>query len=355
MTTPISQPPKILPVQKAEAGENIANYVERKARQLPYRPMAMPWSRQGEDERRFRTILIVLMTLSLGFAALAPFIKLPPRDKNKPEPIPERIVELLKKKQIKPPEPKPEEKKKEKKEEKKEEKLAEKKEEKPVEKKEEVAVAKEVPKAPDNQQARAKAETKGVLAFKNNFADLLQDTPTAKTDADVRISNSGKQAAPGEAPTRALILAQGGSGGINTANISRQVAGNTSQNITGSGTKFARVESAIGSGTDRPLSKGSGPARTDEEIQIVFDQNKNALYRIYNRELRNDSSLSGKMVLRITIEPDGHVSACSVKSTDLASPALSADVVDRVLKFKFGAKEGVSAVKIDFPIDFMPQ
>jgi hypothetical protein len=60
------------------------------------------------------------------------------------------------------------------------------------------------------------------------------------------------------------------------------------------------------------------------------------------------------MVLRITIEPDGRVSACSVKSTDLASPALSTDIVDRVLKFNFGVKEGVHAVTILYPIDFLP-
>jgi len=105
---------------------------------------------------------------------------------------------------------------------------------------------------------------------------------------------------------------------------------------------------------DRPLSKGAGPSRTDEEIQIVFDRYKAALYRIYNRELRNDPTLRGKMVLRITIDPDGHVSACSVKSTDLASPVLSKDIVDRVLNFNFGSKAGVPALTILYPIDFLP-
>lgn len=331
--------------------------MQRETRPLSYRPMAMPWSHQGDDERRFRKILITLMTLALGFAALAPFIKLPPLDKNKMEPIPERIVELIKKKQALPPEPKPVEKKDEKKGEKPTEKKEEKPAEKQVEKKQEPAPTKEAPPAvPDTQVARAKAETKGVLAFRNNFADLLQDTTPAKQDADVRISNSGRQAAAGEPAQRSLITAQGGgSGGINTSNLSRQVAGNSAQAITAAGSKFARVESAIGSGADRPLSKGSGPARTDEEIQIVFDKYKTALDRIYQRELRNDPSLSGRIELIITIEPDGHVSACSVKSSDLASATLKDDVVERVKKFSFGAKEGVPSIKIVFPVDFHPQ
>jgi hypothetical protein len=60
------------------------------------------------------------------------------------------------------------------------------------------------------------------------------------------------------------------------------------------------------------------------------------------------------MILRITIEPDGQVSACKVESTDLGSPALVAEVVDRVKKFNFGAKDGVPRVSILYPIDFLP-
>jgi hypothetical protein len=60
------------------------------------------------------------------------------------------------------------------------------------------------------------------------------------------------------------------------------------------------------------------------------------------------------MVLRLTIESDGHVSACAVKSTDLGSPTLSAEVVERVLKFDFGPKQGVPPITITYPIDFLP-
>ena len=74
------------------------------------------------------------------------------------------------------------------------------------------------------------------------------------------------------------------------------------------GVEFSRVESSIGSdffGEEAPLSDGPGPSRTDEEIQIVFDRYKSALYRIYNRQLRKNPTLQGKMVLRLTIKPDG--------------------------------------------------
>ena len=149
--------------------------------------------------------------------------------------------------------------------------------------------------------------------------------------------------------------ATGGSGGIANANISRGGVGAGGGGI--GGVETGRVSSSISTAARdaaRPVSSGAGPARTDEEIQIVFDRYKAALYRIYNRELRNDPTLRGKMVLAITIEPDGSVSACKVQSTDMDSATLSAQIVARVKAFNFGAKEGVPQTKILYPIDFLP-
>ena len=122
------------------------------------------------------------------------------------------------------------------------------------------------------------------------------------------------------------------------------------------GVEVGRATSSIGAihGPERPLSAGPGPARTDEEIQIVFDRHKAGLYRLYNRELRRDPTLRGQMVLRMTIEPDGRVSLCEVQSTDMNAPKLSAQVVDRVTTFDFGAKDGVPAITVLYPIDFLP-
>ena len=60
------------------------------------------------------------------------------------------------------------------------------------------------------------------------------------------------------------------------------------------------------------------------------------------------------MVLRLTIEPDGSVSACSVDSSDMDAPELDKKIADRVKKFNFGAKEGVPTITILYPIDFLP-
>ena len=126
------------------------------------------------------------------------------------------------------------------------------------------------------------------------------------------------------------------------------------------GVPVGRATSAIASiggdgGGDRPRAGGGpGPSRTDEEIQIVFDRYKSAFYRLYNRELRNNPTLQGQMVLRLTIEPDGSVSMCVLQSTDMNAPDLAAQVVSRVRTINFGAKEGVQALTIVYPIDFLP-
>jgi hypothetical protein len=144
---------------------------------------------------------------------------------------------------------------------------------------------------------------------------------------------------------------------VNLSALSRGIGGNGGQPLDG--VQVARAVSSIGAGgpggPGRPVAgDGLPPGRTDEEIQIVFDRHKAELYRLYNRELRNDASLRGQMILRLTIEPDGRVSMCVLHGTDMRAPQLSADVVERVKTFDFGAKEGIVAVTILYPIDFLP-
>ena len=75
---------------------------------------------------------------------------------------------------------------------------------------------------------------------------------------------------------------------------------------------------------------------------------------VQNQPTKRLDTLRGKMILRITIEPNGAVSACKVESTDLASRTLVAEIVERVKRFNFGPKAGVPRTTILYPIDFLP-
>ena len=308
----------------------------------------LPWSRAEEDEKRHRKILLISLLLMFLIGGIPAIWVLPPPDPNKEIEIPERLAKLVKEKA----KPKPVEKKQE----------QARKDDEP--KPEEPKVAKkDEPKPEEIKKARKTAETKGVLAHSDMFSDLMDDSMTSNLGAEAKISGSratGAAAANGAAGSRALITASaGGSGGVAAASsVSRGGVGSGGGNaISGSGLSTGQVQSAVAASVKesaRPLTKGAGPSRTDEEIQIVFDRYKSALYRIYNRELRNNPSLRGKMVLELVIEPDGSVSACRVKSSDLDSPTLGQKIVMRVKMFNFGPKEGVPQTKILYPIDFLP-
>jgi len=212
----------------------------------------------------------------------------------------------------------------------------------------------------------------GILALKDKFASLAQDTVVAPLGADARHVAADEVGRP-SARSLLTINTPGSSGGINVASLSRSVGGgggggNGGGGVGGrgaggsggsgiGGVGVGRAVSPIApiTGADRPKARGGpGPARTDEEIQIVFDRYKASFYRLYNRELRNNPALKGQMVLRLTIEPDGSVSMCALVSTDMDAPDLATQVVGRVRTINFGAKEGVQAVTIVYPIDFLP-
>ena len=92
---------------------------------------------------------------------------------------------------------------------------------------------------------------------------------------------------------------------------------------------------------------------TSFEIQIVFDQNKSAIYSLYNRALRKDPTLQGKLVLRLTIAPSGKITDIELVSSELGDAALERKLVQRIKMFNFGAKQ-VDAVTLTYPIDFLP-
>ncbi len=204
-------------------------------------------------------------------------------------------------------------------------------------------------------KAREAVKSKGILAFRDSFANRANLRPAANLGTAASFSSAGDEAVG--RPTRSMVtsMAPGSSGGINLASISRNVGGGGGGGMAG--VQATRVASSIGgngNGNGRPLSGGVSAGRTDEEIQIVFDRYKASLYRLYNRELRKDPTLRGQLVLRMTIEPDGSVSFCALQSTDLNAPMLAQQIVDRVSNFDFGAKENIVAVTIIYPIDFLP-
>jgi len=323
--------------------------VERDPVAAAYQPQIMPWARGLEEDRRFNKSLRNSLAASFALALIVSMLALPAIERATVNELPERVAKLVRQQQPPPPPPVEE--------------PSFPDEELPVPDPdvvdelppEEMPESTQEPQLADAAQPDTKEQvkSKGILAFRDSFADRANMRPTAQLGFEARVRSTGDESVGRTQRLMVATSAPGSSGGINLANISRDVGGGGGGM---DGVLLARVASSIGGGEGigRPLSGGARAGRTDEEIQIVFDRYKAALYRLYNRELRKDPTLRGQMVLRLTIEPDGTVSLCQVYSSDMNAPALSDQVVQRVRAFDFGAKEDIVAMTIIYPIDFLP-
>jgi outer membrane biosynthesis protein TonB len=340
-------------VQEEEEERRREWVVEREIGPLNERPQRMPWLRDAEDDTRFRKSLSTMLLIALVLGVVTPLIPLPEPEPEEVVELPERVVRFieLERRLPAPPPPAPIE------------------ELKPEEPEPAPVVANEQTPEPPPVEApapapepapRERAENAGILAFRESLENIAERRPAAQIGSTARVGNTG--AGDNRMPTRSLVtsLAPGSSGGINLSSLSRQVGGDGGGGGL-AGVQAGRVESTIGGGTgpggaagagDRAWA-GSAAGRTDEEIQIVFDRYKASLYRLYNRELRNNPTLRGQMVLRLTIEPNGSVSFLELQATDMNAPALVQQVLERVRTFDFGAKD-VAAITIVYPIDFLP-
>ncbi len=320
-----------------------------------YREYNLPWTNNSGQERKFRRLLGIVMGASLFLGVVLPFIPTPEKDPNEVQEIPPRIAQLLLEQQQPPPpppqpepEPEPEP-----------EQVAEEPEPEPEPEPEQVAEEPPPPEpepAPEPEvdlQAVAREQAQAaLLPFTEDLASLA-DSDVLESVADSRpLTASVGQAARNE---RSMITSSVGtaSSGINTANMSRNTRG------TGlSARETTEIESPVESvgeaaGGTRRQGTSNKASRSREEIELVFDRNKGAIFSLYNRALRMDPTLEGKLVLRLTIAPSGEVTACEVVSSELGDPDLERKLVQRVMLFRFDAKD-VEPVTTTKPIDFFP-
>ena len=297
-----------------------------------YRLYDLPWSPTEEVERRFRKVVRNAFIIFAIFAILIPLLPVPERDLAKAPEIPDRIVKLVLEKKIPPPPPPP------------------KIEEKKPEPEKKVEQPKPPPPKPD---ARERAQNAGLLKLQDQLADLRDN---AILDKAAQTKNLTGKIGEETRSERSLITSKVGtsSGGINTASLSRGYGGGAGS-LTGHNTTQVSSATLSSQGTNKvERGAGSGKAsRSEEEIAMVFDRNKGAIYAIYTRALRDKPDLQGKLVLELTIGSDGSVMKCDVVSSELNDPELERKLVARIKLFRFEAKD-VGTITVTKPIDFFP-
>ena len=297
-----------------------------------YRIFDLPWTPDEDEQQRLRKTARIALLI---FASLGILIPLLPMSERPPPPaLPEEVVRLV----LEPPPPPPEVKKPEPKPE-----AKPKPEPKPV------------PKPVDRKaEARKKAEKSGLLAMKDQLEDLRQALePTEMSSAPMIGKVEGESRAE-----RSLITSRTGvgSGGINTGRLSSGF-GSGPGNLKGhsTGTAVPSFADQIGSDQAQASRSGSGgkASRSREEIEIVFDRNKSAIYSLYSRALREQPELQGKVVVQLTIAPSGEVTDCRIVSTELNDAELERKLIARIRMFRFEEKD-VEAMTTTKPIEFFP-
>jgi outer membrane biosynthesis protein TonB len=308
--------------EAAEREQRRANQwvIERNPGEVPAQDTVMPWARSSSEDRRYRWSLVFTVIAAGGLAYAVSLISVPAKERPKQLQLPERMARLVREEREPPPPPKPIEEPVEEEEiPEPEPELAD--EQAPTDEPEpetEVAVLSE-------QEVKEKVKTQGILAFRESFAKRANLNTTVQLGSQARVRAVDDDAI--SRPQRSMVTsnAPGLESGINLADISRDVP---EESVVAS-VEVARVASTIETdGTfERPQVSAARAGRTDEDIQIVFDRYKSALYRLYNRELRRDPRLRGQMVLKLTIEADGSVSSCELQSSNMNAPQLAQLVI----------------------------
>ncbi|HNW64594.1 MAG TPA: TonB family protein [Piscinibacter sp.] len=359
---------------------------------ISFRNSILPWAISPEDEARFKRILRSVLALSAIVCIVLLLMPRPQEDRAAPVELPPRLAKLVLE-QREPPAPKPVAKAEQ----------AKSEQQAKTDTKPEVAKplpdAKPLPKAvaPEARRpiagkppgeiegARRKAAGVGLLAMKDQLAELRGAPVAVQLNQNIKAGPGvgagvgvgvGAGTDPG-LPARNMITsnATGGSGGINTAAYSRNtgggglagrattlvegVAGGGGGGGPGGGGSSGKGGTGTGvgggGGSGGSLAKGGSgkAARSLEDIKLVFERNKGAIYAIYNRALRDDPSLQGKVVLKLTIAPSGQLTDVRIESSELKASDLEGKLLARIRQFDFGAKD-VDQMVVTWPLDFLP-
>ncbi len=373
------------------------------AAMVSFRSPVLPWATSAEDDALFNRITRRVLIAALLLSLLMLFMPAPQVDRTQPQEVSPRLAKLVLEREAPlpvppaPPSPPP-----------KLEAIQPAQPQAPAVKPEPARATQPPPKveavkgapvpearnpqpnkpAGEIDAARRKVASIGLLEAKDALAELRGAPLAVQLKQDIRQGPGvgtgvgvgvGAGLEPGT-PSRALITsnAAGGSGGINTASYSRDtggggLAGRATTLVEGvagggggggaggGGSKASNgmgngngTGSGAGAGKGGTLQRGNGgkAARSIEEIKLVFERNKGAIYAIYNRALREDPSLQGKVVLELKISPSGAVD-CRIVSSELHAPDLENKLLARIRQFDFGAKD-VDQMIVNWPVDFLP-
>lgn len=300
------------------------------------------------EDKRFYRLLWLGFALWLIFAVLIPALTVPERSRQVQEQLPPQLarVVLEERKAPPPPEPPPLQ------------------EPLPQPKPEPVAATEPVPAAaepvkPDPQRAREQAQQAGLLAMKDDLAQLRQSFQLNNTAPQVK--STGEQQAT---QVERKLLRNDASKQFAAAQAAAVAGDIVRSELADTGTTaLAEAElkglSATGTAEQQSRSNTSassnsaGQGRSEAAIRRVLEANKSSLYTLYSRALRANPLLKGKVVFELVIKPDGSLAEVTIVQSELKDSKLERQLVLRLGSVNFGA-EAVVLTRSQWTVEFLP-
>jgi TonB family protein len=106
-----------------------------------------------------------------------------------------------------------------------------------------------------------------------------------------------------------------------------------------------------------PTATGSGSysSRSAEEIAELVAGKRSQVMYIYNKHLRNDPLLMGRVEIALIVHPSGRVSDVEIVSSNMYSPAFELELARAVEQWRFGSvSENEGPLPIQLPFSFSP-
>lgn len=204
------------------------------------------------------------------------------------------------------------------------------------------------------ERARQQAQASGLLQLRDQLA-ALGARHAAAVDRPQAVSSDrlpARVADSGDALARSAAARSGGVAEQGRGDVSRAgTAGELGARRTG------RVQAGGGLGSAAPSGSGAGgvAGRSLEDIQLGFDRSKHAFNAVFSRAARESTGLrAGRLVVSLTVAPDGSVTRCELVSSAFSDPALEARLLRLIRQMNFGAREVPSYTVPRYPIDYLP-
>ncbi len=291
----------------------------------------------SKQDQIFSKVLTILLVAYLIFGIAVPLFERVEIAREVQEKLPAQLAKIiLKEKQLPPPE-KPKE--------------IVKEEVKP----EELTVDKPIePPKTKRAVAKQKAATSGLAAMKDDlFAmrDAFELTPAKKSSLTKGNSNEVKV-------KRKLLASQANkqSQSLNAANVGKTVQSDALSSKSTQTIRLAEEEVLASSADDLTTNNGidavSGQ-RSEVALRRTLEKSKSRLFALYNRALRKDPFLKGKVLFEIEIQPDGTITKVTIKSSQLDNKKLERQLTLVLKSIRFPAEQVTTMITI-WAIEFLP-